>query len=78
MVNRRRVECISTAVEITLIAGPNSVPGHPLWRCPVDCVRRPGGRDGQVRVKLGNARKRWGDNEVIHGIVSCRGIEDSS
>ncbi|MEK7527932.1 MAG: hypothetical protein AAB574_02870 [Patescibacteria group bacterium] len=78
MANRRKVECIATTVEIILIAGPNSVPGHPLWRCPVDCVKRPGGHGGQVRVRLGNAPKKWGNHEAIHGVVGCSRIEGSS
>ena len=77
MSKSRIVECIATALEVELIPGPYAVSGHPMWRCPVDCVKRPSGSGGEVRVELGNAPRRWGDNRVIHGVVRCKLIEDN-
>ena len=72
------VECIATTLEIKLVPGPYATFGYPRWRCPVDCIKRPGGSGGEVRVELGNAPKRWGRNEVIHGVVRCRRVEDNT
>ncbi len=46
------------------------------WICRVNCVFRPGGSEGEVRVYLGEGIKQWGKRDKVIGVRKCRRVEE--
>ena len=68
----RKVECFKVSILVTLQRGQTATFEHPRWRCPIEnCVMRPKGKGGDVRVDIRKRKKKWGSKEKVDGIVAC-------
>lgn len=62
-------ECLIVGVPIVLEKNGSG------WLCETDCVYRPGGRGGEVKVNLGEGPTFWGERRVVFGVRKCRRVE---